>query len=89
VIGESQSLATQQLESDGFTVNPVTNSGPPGSTPGTVWKMSPSADTMAPQGATITIDVAAQPVVSTPSPTVSPTPTPSSSSPGPTPSSQQ
>jgi eukaryotic-like serine/threonine-protein kinase len=86
VIGETQASATQTLETDGFTVNPVTNSGPPGSTPGTVWKMSPNPNSVLPQGSQITIDVAAQPVTSTPSPT--PTVSPSTSpSPSPNPSS--
>jgi eukaryotic-like serine/threonine-protein kinase len=88
VLGDTQFLATQTLENDGFTVNAVTNSGPPGSTPGTVWHMSPGAGTVLPQGAQVTIDIAAQPVTSTPSPTpsVSPSPT-TSASPNPTPSS--
>jgi eukaryotic-like serine/threonine-protein kinase len=79
VLGDTQLVATQTLENDGFTVNAVTNSGPPGSTPGTVWNMSPSAGTLLPQGSQVTIDVAAQPVTSTPSPTptVSPTTSPS------------
>jgi eukaryotic-like serine/threonine-protein kinase len=88
VIGETQASATQTLETDGFQVNPVTNSGPPGSTPGTVWKMSPNPNSVLPQGSTVTIDVAAQPVTSTPSPTVSPSPS-SSPSPSPNPSSSQ
>jgi eukaryotic-like serine/threonine-protein kinase len=83
VVGDSQAVATSTLENDGFTVNPETNSGPPGFTPGTVWKTIPVEGTVLPQGATVTIEVAAQPVTSTPSPTVSPSPT---SSPSPTPS---
>jgi eukaryotic-like serine/threonine-protein kinase len=85
VIGETQAGATQTLEADGFTVNPVTNSGPPGSTPGTVWNMNPDAGTVAAQGSQITIDIAAQPMTSTPSPTPSPTPS-ATVSPTPSPS---
>jgi eukaryotic-like serine/threonine-protein kinase len=86
VVGDSQAVATSTLENDGFTVNPETNSGPPGFTPGTVWKTIPGEGTVLPQGATVTIEVAAQPVTSTPSPTVSPSPT---SSPSPTPTPTQ
>jgi eukaryotic-like serine/threonine-protein kinase len=88
VIGDSQTQATAALENEGFTVNPVTNSGPPGFTPGTVWKTVPGPGTVQPQGAQITIYIAAQPVTSTPSPTISPSPT-TSPSPTPTPSNQQ
>jgi eukaryotic-like serine/threonine-protein kinase len=87
VIGDSQNQATAALENDGFTVNTVTNSGPPGFTPGTVWKQVPGAQSVAPQGSQITIYIAAQPVSSTPSPTVSPTPSPTPS-PSPTASNQ-
>jgi eukaryotic-like serine/threonine-protein kinase len=83
VIGDSQTQATSTLENDGFTVNAITNSGPPGFTPGTVWKMSPGPGTTQPQGSQITIYIAAQPVTSTPSPTPSPTAT-TSPSPNPT-----
>jgi eukaryotic-like serine/threonine-protein kinase len=83
VIGDTLTQATSALENDGFTVNPITNSGPPGFTPGTVWKQTPGPQSVAPQGSQITIYIAAQPVSSTPSPTVSPSP---SSSPSPSPS---
>jgi serine/threonine-protein kinase len=84
VVGESQAQATQQLENDGFSVNPITASGPgsAGFSPGTVWKTSPAAGTVLTQGSTVNIYVVAQ---STPSPTPS-TPSPTQSSPSPTPS---
>jgi eukaryotic-like serine/threonine-protein kinase len=85
VIGDTQNQAMSALENDGFTVNPITDSGPPGFTPGTVWKQVPGPQSVAPQGSQITIYIAAQPVTSTPSPTVSPSPSPSSS-PSPNPS---
>jgi eukaryotic-like serine/threonine-protein kinase len=88
VIGDTQSQATATLENEGFNVNPVTDSGPPGFTPGTVWKTNPGPGTVAAQGAQVTIFIAAQPVTSTPSPSVSPSPS-SSPSPSPSPSNQQ
>jgi serine/threonine-protein kinase len=86
VVGESQAQATQQLENDGFSVNPITQSGPgsAGFSPGTVWKTSPAAGTVLTQGSTVNIYIVAQ---STPSPTPSPTPTQSSPSPTSSPSS--
>ena len=82
VAGQSQAAATTTLENAGFNVSTVTSPGPPGATPGTVWKTSPSAGSVLSQGSTVTIFVVPQP---TPSPT---TPSPTSTSPSPSPSHQ-
>ncbi|HTS97306.1 MAG TPA: Stk1 family PASTA domain-containing Ser/Thr kinase [Streptosporangiaceae bacterium] len=81
VVGDSQATATQQLENDGFSVNPIVSSGSgsAGFTPGTVWKTSPAVGTVLPQGSTVDIYVVPQPTPSpttpSPSPTSSPSPT--------------
>jgi eukaryotic-like serine/threonine-protein kinase len=77
VIGKTVAEATQLLESKGFQVNQVTGNAPAGTTPGTVYSMSPSPGSSAQAGATITIDVAAE---ATTSPPVSTSP-PASTSP--------
>jgi beta-lactam-binding protein with PASTA domain/tRNA A-37 threonylcarbamoyl transferase component Bud32 len=87
VVGQTQASATQTLENDGFTVNAVmsSGSGSQGFSPGTVFRTSPSAGTVLPQGAQVTIFVAQQQTTSPPSPTPSPSAS-SSPSPGPSPS---
>jgi serine/threonine protein kinase/beta-lactam-binding protein with PASTA domain len=77
VIGKTVAEATQLLESKGFQVNQVTGNAPAGTTPGTVYSMSPSPGSSAQAGATITIDVAAAattspPVTTSPPDTTSP-----------------
>jgi serine/threonine-protein kinase len=93
VIGDSADTAQQILTGDGFKVEQKTGNGPSGSTPGDVFSQTPTANSSAPQGAMVTIYVAAQPpspTPTTPSPTQSqpgggngnnPTPTPSQSNP--------
>ena len=66
VIGKTVAEATQLLESKGFQVNQVTGNAPAGTTPGTVYSMSPSPGSSAQAGATITIDVAAAATTSPP-----------------------
>jgi eukaryotic-like serine/threonine-protein kinase len=85
VVGDSQQQATSTLENDGFTVNAVMSSGSGSQSfsPGQVFKISPAAGTVLPQGGQVTIFVAQQQTTSPPSPT----PTPSASSPSPNPSS--
>jgi serine/threonine-protein kinase len=77
VIGKPVGEATQILQGKGFQVNQVTGTAPTGTTPGTVYAMSPSAGSTAQPGATITIDVAAAattspPVTTSPPDTTSP-----------------
>ena len=74
VIGQSQAAATQLLQSKGFVVDPVTStSAPAGTTPGTVFSMSPTPGSSAQSGATITINVAASATTSPPVSTSPPT----------------
>jgi eukaryotic-like serine/threonine-protein kinase len=84
VIGKSQAEATQILQSAGFQVNPVTGNAPAGTTPGTVFAQSPSPNSNAQSGASITIDVAPAQTTTSPPPTTSP-PTSSFSPPTTTP----
>jgi serine/threonine protein kinase/beta-lactam-binding protein with PASTA domain len=73
VIGQSQAAATVLLENQGFKVSPIVSAAAPaGTTPGTVFSMSPGPDTNAPSGATITIDVAPTATTSPPISTTSP-----------------
>jgi serine/threonine protein kinase/beta-lactam-binding protein with PASTA domain len=74
VIGMSQAAATQELQGKGFTVVPnVTASAPAGTTPGTVFSMSPAPGSSVRSGSTITIQVAAAaPTTSPPTDTTSP-----------------
>jgi serine/threonine-protein kinase len=73
VIGMTQAAATQLLQSKGFTVNPVISaSAPAGTTPGTVFSMSPAPGSNAQSGASITINVAAAATTSPPTDTTSP-----------------
>jgi serine/threonine protein kinase/beta-lactam-binding protein with PASTA domain len=74
VIGMSQAAATQELQGKGFTVDPnVTASAPAGTTPGTVFSMSPAPGSSVRSGSTITIQVAAAaPTTSPPTDTTSP-----------------
>jgi eukaryotic-like serine/threonine-protein kinase len=89
VVGESQAQATSDLENDGFNVNAIVqNDGSQGFSPGTVWKTSPAAGAMLPQGATVDIFIVPQqaataPPTTTPPSTSPPTsPPPSTSPPG-------
>jgi serine/threonine protein kinase len=86
VIGDSASTAQTILQGAGFKVDPKTVTGPASSTPGDVFSQTPAGNSPEPQGATVTIYIAAQP----PSPTpTAPSPTPSQSqgggNPNPTP----
>jgi eukaryotic-like serine/threonine-protein kinase len=86
VVGDSQATATQTLENDGFSVNPVTTggAGASGFQPGTVWKTSPSPGTVLAQGATVTIYIAPQataPPTTSPPTTTPPTTTPPTTTP--------
>jgi eukaryotic-like serine/threonine-protein kinase len=73
VIGMTQAAATQLLQSKGFTVNPViSGTAPAGTTPGTVFSMSPAPGSNAQSGASITINVAAAATTSPPTNTTSP-----------------
>ena len=88
VVGDSASLAQQILQGDGFKVAPKTANGPSGSTPGDVFSQTPTANSSAPQGAVVTIYIAAQPASPTPT---APNPSPTQSqggggNPSPTPS---
>jgi serine/threonine-protein kinase len=88
VVGDSASTAARILSGSGFKVNTQTVTGPASSTPGDVFQQTPAGNSSAPQGATVTIYVAAQP----PSPTpTTPNPTPSQSTGGgnPTPTPSQ
>ena len=59
VLGKTQAQATQILYGKGFQVDPVIGTAPAGTTPGTVYSMSPSPGSNAQSGATITIEIAA------------------------------
>jgi eukaryotic-like serine/threonine-protein kinase len=73
VIGMTQANATNALQHQGFHVVPnVTSSAPPGTTPGTVFSMSPSAGSSVQSGSSVTIDVAAAATSSPPTDTTSP-----------------
>ncbi|HZR54998.1 MAG TPA: Stk1 family PASTA domain-containing Ser/Thr kinase [Streptosporangiaceae bacterium] len=74
LVGTSQDAATQALKADGFKVNVNTVAGPAGTSPGTVWNVSPQGGTTVAPGSTVTIFV---------QPNASPSP-PSPSSPNPT-----
>ena len=75
VIGQTQAAATQELQGKGFMVQPVlSTNAPAGTTPGTVFSMSPGPGTNAQSGATITIQVAAAATTSPPTDTTSPPP---------------
>ncbi|HEY6479587.1 MAG TPA: Stk1 family PASTA domain-containing Ser/Thr kinase, partial [Streptosporangiaceae bacterium] len=75
VIGQTQAAATQELQGKGFMVQPVmSTNAPAGTTPGTVFSMSPGPGTNAQSGATITIQVAAAATTSPPTGTTSPPP---------------
>ncbi len=81
VVGQSQQAATQELENDGFSVDPITQGGPgaSGFPPGTVWKTSPSAGTvLAPNS---TVDIFIVPQQTSPPTTAPPTTSPPSTSP--------
>jgi eukaryotic-like serine/threonine-protein kinase len=88
VIGDSASTAQSILQGAGFKVNAKTEAAPSTDTPGDVFAQTPSGNSSAPQGSTVTIFVAAQPVSPTPS---TPNPSPSQSQPGgsPSPSASQ
>jgi eukaryotic-like serine/threonine-protein kinase len=89
VVGESQAAATQQLENDGFSVDPIIQSGAgaSGFTAGTVWKMSPPAGTVLAPNSTVDIFIVPQQQATSPPTTPAPTPSSSTSpSPGPSPS---
>jgi serine/threonine-protein kinase len=89
VVNQSQQDATTTLENDGFNVDPITQSGQgsTGFSPGQVWKQSPQAGTVLPQGSTVDIYIV-PPVSSQPTPSNSANPSPSDSpSPSPNPSS--
>ncbi len=83
VVGDSQAAATSALENDGFSVNPIVASGAgsAGFSPGTVWKTSPPASTVLPQGSTV--DIYVVPQATTP-PSSPPPSSPPPSSPPPT-----
>jgi serine/threonine-protein kinase len=73
VIGMTQAAATNALQNQGFHVVPnVTSSAPPGTTPGTVFSMSPSAGSSVQSGSSVTIDVASAATTSPPTDTTSP-----------------
>ncbi|HEX5289478.1 MAG TPA: Stk1 family PASTA domain-containing Ser/Thr kinase [Streptosporangiaceae bacterium] len=75
VIGQTQAAATQELQGKGFEVQPVlSTNAPAGTTPGTVFSMSPGPGTNAQSGATITIQVAEAATTSPPTDTTSPPP---------------
>jgi serine/threonine protein kinase len=75
VIGQTQAAATQELQGKGFVVQPVlSTNAPAGTTPGTVFSMSPGPGTNANSGATITIQVAESATTSPPTDTTSPPP---------------
>ncbi len=88
VVGDSQAAATSALENDGFSVNPIVASGAgsAGFSPGTVWKTSPPASTVLPQGSTVDIYVVPQATTppSSPPPSSPPPSSPPPSSPPPT-----
>jgi serine/threonine-protein kinase len=75
VRNNTASTAQTILQNDGFQVNTVTATGPPGTLPGLVFNQSPSPGSSAPQGSTVTIYV---------EPDQSPTPTPATPTPTPT-----
>ncbi len=72
LVGTSQDAATQALKADGFKVNANTVAGPAGTSPGTVWNVSPQGGTTVAPGSTVTIFV---------QPNASPSPSPSSPNP--------
>ncbi len=78
VVGDSQSQATSALQQAGFSVTPVTEAPPAGTSygAGTVFAQSPAASRTAPQGSAVIIDIVE---------TASPSPSPSTSSPSPSP----
>jgi len=85
VVGQSQAAATQTLENDGFSVDPIIQSdGSQGFSPGTVWKTSPAPGTVLAPNSTVDIFIVPQQQATTPPPTTpppsqSPSPSPSSS----------
>ena len=91
VVGDSASTAQTILQGAGFKVDPKTVTGSASATPGDVFQQTPTGNSSAQQGATVTIYIAAQPpspspTTPSPSPTQSqgggsPTPTPSQSNP--------
>jgi eukaryotic-like serine/threonine-protein kinase len=81
VRNNTAATARQILQNDGFQVNTVTATGPPGTLPGLVFNQSPSPGSSASPGSTVTIYVEPS---NQPTPTPS-TPTPTASSPTPTP----
>jgi eukaryotic-like serine/threonine-protein kinase len=91
VIGQSEAAATDQLKALGFQVNPVTATAPSGFTAGSVFSTSPGEGKEAPQGSTVTIEVAAgttsappsSPPPSSPPPSSPPPSSPPPSSPPP------
>jgi eukaryotic-like serine/threonine-protein kinase len=89
VLSLSQQQATTTLESDGFNVDPIVQSGQgaTGFQPGQVWKQSPQSGSVLAQGSTVAIYIVPQ-ITSQPSPSNSPSPSPSNSpSPSPNPTS--
>jgi beta-lactam-binding protein with PASTA domain/tRNA A-37 threonylcarbamoyl transferase component Bud32 len=84
VAGMSKARAISQLNSVGLVYSIVYESGPPGTTPGTVWKSSPSHGKAVLKGGIVTIYVEPG-STSSPSPSTSP-PTSPSTSPSPSPS---
>jgi beta-lactam-binding protein with PASTA domain len=75
VRNNTASTARTILQNDGFQVNTVTATGPPGTLPGLVFNQSPSPGSTAAPGSTVTIYV---------EPASQPTPTPSTPTPTPT-----
>src|SRR5258708_15085770 len=78
--GDTQALALSKLSQLGLYNQVFTASGPPGTTPGTVWKASPSRGKPVLPGGSVAVYVAPTP---TPPPS---SPPPSSGSPSPSPS---
>jgi eukaryotic-like serine/threonine-protein kinase len=79
LVGLTRNQATATLNQAGLVYQTQIESGPPGTTPGTVWKSTPRTGKAVLVGGSVTIYVE-------PGTTSSPTPSPSSSSPTPSPS---
>jgi beta-lactam-binding protein with PASTA domain/tRNA A-37 threonylcarbamoyl transferase component Bud32 len=90
VIGDSASTAQTILTGAGFKVDPKTVAASSSATPGDVFQQTPSGNSSAPKGATVTIYIAAQPVSPTPSaPSATPSQPTGGNTPTPTPSQSQ
>jgi beta-lactam-binding protein with PASTA domain len=55
VLTLTQSSATTSLEDAGFKVNAIIAAGPAGTAPGTVWQQSPSGQSPASPGSSVSI----------------------------------